>query len=81
MNKKEFLEDVLLLEDENYIEIETNEDTHTIEDGEAFISGTAGTYMSELLGNVSYNDLESITNDIYDFIVNELGEDIESVSI
>jgi hypothetical protein len=68
-------------EGEESIIIVTNEDEYTIEDGESFVGGFPNTYMSELLGNVAYDSLESIGSAIYDYIVNELNETIEEITI
>lgn len=84
MNKEKFLEEILQYEGENCITIETvaedgEENEYTIEDGGNFIGGTEGTFMSELLGNIYFDDLDSIACRVYDYIANELEEKIVDV--
>ncbi len=75
MEKQEFLNQVLEI-GEPTITIETAENEFTIEDGADFVGGKEGTFMSELLGNVYYDSLESISVEMYNYITNELKEEI-----
>lgn len=79
MNKEKFIEEVSSLGEG--VEIETNEDTYTIEEGESFIGGIEDTYMSVALGNIAYDDIESCASALYDFITKELKEKIINISI
>ena len=81
MNRDEFKAELKQYEGEESITIVTNEDEYTIEDGESFLGGLPNTYMSELLGNIAYDSLESAGLAVYDYIVNTLGETIEEVTI
>jgi hypothetical protein len=78
MSKEEFISDV----NTNYcdsVTIETDKDEYTIENGENFIGGFEGTFMSELLGNVYHENLDHIASSMYDYIVDELNEIIINV--
>lgn len=84
MNKEKFLDELLQYEGENCITIETiaedgEENSCTIEDGGNFIGGTEGTFMSDLLGNIYFDDLDSIACRVYDYITKELKEKIVDV--
>jgi hypothetical protein len=81
MNREEFLKELKQYEGEESITIATNEDEYTIEDGESFVGGFPNTYMSTLLGNIAYDSLKDAGLAVYNYIVNELGETIEEVTI
>lgn len=83
MNRDEFKDFLKTYEGEEYITVTivTNEEEYTIEDGESYLGGLPNTYMSELLGNVAYDSLESAGLAVYDYIVNTLGEKVEEAYI
>lgn len=82
MNRDEFLNELLQYDGENCITINYTDDMQTnIEDGGNFIGGIEGTWMSEILGNVYYQTLESIGIAVYNYITNELNETIEEVAL
>lgn len=75
MNKEQFIKKVA----EKFggaVTIETQSGDYTIEESDNFIGGNEGEYMSDLLGNISYSSLEDIASAMYDYIVNELEEEI-----
>ena len=78
MNKQEFINQVVEKYDGS-VTIITNDGEYDIMDGSNFVGGTEGTYMSDLLGNIYYNDLSSIAGKLYDYITKELQEEIEEV--
>ena len=78
MDKKEFVQAVERCF-EGCVTIVTAESSYTIEDGDSYVGGLPGTYMSEWLGNVSYSSLGTISNEIYVYITQELDEVIIDV--
>lgn len=78
VDKKEFVQAV-----EEYfsgdVTIETNEGEYRIEDGDNYVGGLPGTYMCELLGNVSYSSLGAISNEVYNYVTQEMEEVIVDV--
>lgn len=48
-----------------------NEDGYGISPANHYIGGEEGYYMSSELGNVQYDDVEAICNDLLDFIGEE----------
>ena len=78
MNKQEFINEVVEKYD-NTVTVITNDGEYDIMDGSNFIGGTEGTYMCDLLGNIYYNNLNSIAGKLYDYITKELEEEIEEV--
>ncbi|MBN1076029.1 hypothetical protein DVV91_17040 [Clostridium botulinum] len=63
MNKDKFIDEVLMFDGELEIYIETDKDNYLI-----FENGDEGIYSCSWLGNIIYNDLESLANDLYDKI-------------
>lgn len=59
----------------------TNENEYTICNGTAFVGGLEGTLMCDVLGNVAYNTIESIGEDLYDYISrsDEVIENVEFI--
>jgi hypothetical protein len=78
MDREDFIKEVKLLGEG--CTIETNDGKYTIEDGGSFLGGIEGTFMSELLGNVYYDDIEDIAYAMYNYIVNKLHEEIIDVN-
>jgi hypothetical protein len=78
MNREDFIKEVKELGEG--CTIETNDGEYSIEDGSYFVGGEEGTFMSELLGNVYYEDIEDIASAMYDYIVNTLHEEIIDVN-
>ncbi len=67
------LQEELIYINENEIDdfeivVATNEDEYTICNGTAFVGGLEDTLMCDVLGNVAYSTIESIGNDLYDYL-------------
>lgn len=54
--------------DDFEILVTTNESEYTICNGTAFVGGLEDTLMCGVLGNVAYSTIESIGNDLYDYL-------------
>lgn len=54
--------------DDFEIHVTTNESNYIICNGTAFVGGLEDTLMCDVLGNVAYDTIESIGNDLYDHL-------------
>ena len=77
MNKanEEFKQEVIKeLEVGNGISIQTKSgEEYDIQDGANFVGGDKGFFMSSMLGNVQYTEINEIVNDLFE-LINENGE-------
>lgn len=64
--------------DDFEILVTTNESEYIICNGTAFIGGLEDSLMCDVLGNVAYSTIESIGNDLYNYLNNN-NEVIECV--